>query len=83
MTQLAPLRARLEESFSPLSCECSLNGDGTLTVRLYRRESGEVDLVVSGLNLDSVRSEESLAKLIDELRYELQNTPGHRTDPAG
>ncbi|UZE21674.1 DUF1652 domain-containing protein [Pseudomonas sp. B21-056] len=82
MTQLAPLRTRLEESFSPLSCECSLNGDGTLTVRLYHRESGEVDLVVSGLNLDSVRSEESLAKLIDELRYELHNTPGHRNDPV-
>ncbi|MCI0998235.1 DUF1652 domain-containing protein [Pseudomonas corrugata] len=82
MTQLAPLRARLEESFSPLSCDCNLNGDGTLTVRLYHRGSGEVDLVVSGLNLDSVRSEESLAKLIDELRYELQNTPGHRNDPV-
>ncbi|MCQ6255641.1 DUF1652 domain-containing protein [Pseudomonas sp. Q11] len=82
MTQLAPLRARLEESFTPLACDCSLNGDGTLTVRLYHRESGEVDLVVSGMSLDSVRSEESLAKLIDELRYELENTPLHRSDPA-
>ncbi|WP_413791589.1 MULTISPECIES: DUF1652 domain-containing protein [unclassified Pseudomonas] len=82
MTHLAPLRARLEESFTPLACECSLNGDGTLTVRLYHRESGEVDLVVSGMSLDSVRSEERLAKLIDELRYELQNTPLHRDDSA-
>jgi len=82
MTHLAPLRARLEESFTPLACECSLNGDGTLTVRLYHRESGEVDLVVSGMSLDSVRSEESLAKLIDELRYELENTPLHRRDPV-
>jgi len=82
MPHLAPLRTRLEKSFSPLACECSLNGDGTLTVRLYRPESGEVDLVVSGLNVDSIRSEESLAKLIDELRYELQNTPLHRNDPA-
>ncbi|MBT2340616.1 MULTISPECIES: DUF1652 domain-containing protein [Pseudomonas] len=82
MTQLAPLRARLEQSFSPLACECSLNGDGTLTVRLYHRESGEVDLVVSGMSLDSVRSEESLAKLIEELRYELHNTPLHRDNTA-
>ncbi|MGN8277967.1 DUF1652 domain-containing protein [Pseudomonas sp. SMV71] len=82
MTQLAQLRARLEQSFKPLACECSLNGDGTLTVRLYRRDSGEVDLVVSGMSMDSVRSEESVAKLIDELRYELQNTPLHRGDPA-
>jgi len=82
MPQLAPLRARLEQSFTPLACECSLNGDGTLTVRLYHRDSGEVDLVVSGMSLDSVRSEESLAKLIEELRYELQNTPLHRGDPA-
>lgn len=82
MPQLAPLRARLEQSFTPLACECSLNGDGTLTVRLYHRDSGEVDLVVSGMSLDSVRSEESLAKLIEELRYELHNTPLHRGDPA-
>ncbi|WP_260954669.1 DUF1652 domain-containing protein [Pseudomonas citri] len=78
MTQLAPLRARLEESFTPLACECSLNGDGTLTVRLYRRDSGEVDLVVSGMSVDSVRSEDSIAKLIEELRFELHNTPLHR-----
>ncbi|KQW24297.1 MULTISPECIES: DUF1652 domain-containing protein [Pseudomonas] len=82
MTHLAPLRTRLEESFTPLACECSLNGDGTLTVRLYHRESGEVDLVVSGMSVDSVRSEESIAKLIDELRYELENIPLHRGDPA-
>lgn len=82
MTHLAPLRARLEKSFAPLSCECSLNGDGTLTIRLYHQESGEVDLVVSGMSVDSIRSEESLEKLIDELRYELQNTPLHRSDPA-
>ncbi|EJL02011.1 MULTISPECIES: DUF1652 domain-containing protein [Pseudomonas] len=81
MTHLAPLRTRLEESFTPLACECSLNGDGTLTVRLYHRESGEVDLVVSGMSLDSVRSDESIAKLIDELRYELKNTPLHRSEP--
>jgi hypothetical protein len=80
MTHLAPLRARLEENFTPLSCECSLNGDGTLTVRLYHRESGEVDLVVSGLSVDSIRSEQNMAKLIEELRYELQNTPLNRPD---
>ncbi|MDO7899830.1 DUF1652 domain-containing protein [Pseudomonas citrulli] len=82
MTHLAPLRARLEDSFAPLACECSLNGDGTLTVRLYHVDSGEVDLVVSGMSVDSIRSEEGVAKLIDELRYELQNTPLHRIDPA-
>jgi len=82
MPHLSPLRARLEQSFAPLSCECSLNGDGTLTIRLYRQESGEVDLVVSGMNVDSIRSEEGLSKLIDELRYELYNTPLHRSDPA-
>lgn len=82
MTHLAPLRTRLEENFAPLSCECSLNGDGTLTVRLYHRDSGEVDLVVSGMSVESVRSEESIAKLIDELRYELENTPLYRGDSA-
>ena len=71
MIYLAQLRAMLERSFSPLACECSVDGDHSLTVKLYHPVSGQVDLVVSGLSLDALRTPEAMAGLIDELRYEL------------
>jgi hypothetical protein len=37
MMNLAQLRASLEQSFSPLACECSVDGDHSLTVKLYHR----------------------------------------------
>ncbi|MGX9378800.1 DUF1652 domain-containing protein [Pseudomonas sp. JQ36] len=73
MMNLAQLRARLEQSFSPLACECLVDGDHSLTVKLYHPETGQVDLVISGLKLSSLRTPEAVAALIDELRYELES----------
>lgn len=73
MMNLAQLRAQLERSFSPLACECSVDGDHSLTVKLYHPVSGEVDLVISGLKFDELRTPESVQALIDELRYELES----------
>ncbi|MBC3777658.1 MULTISPECIES: DUF1652 domain-containing protein [Pseudomonas] len=73
MLNLAQLRARLEQSFAPLACDCSVDGDHSLTVKLYHPESGEVDLVISGLDLGSLRTPESVEALVDELRYELES----------
>ncbi|MCO7630151.1 DUF1652 domain-containing protein [Pseudomonas fluorescens] len=73
MMNLAQLRARLEQSFSPLACECLVDGDHSLTVKLYHPETGQVDLVISGLKLNSLRTPEAVAGLIDELRYELES----------
>ncbi|MHA3735696.1 DUF1652 domain-containing protein [Pseudomonas sp. Eth.TT006] len=74
MMNLAQLRTRLEQSFAPLACECSVDGDHSLTVKLYHRETGQVDLVISGLKLDALRTPEAVAALVDELRYELEIT---------
>ena len=38
-----------------------------------RQQLGQVDLVISGLKLDALRTPESVAALIDELRYELES----------
>ena len=73
MINLAQLRAQLEHGFAPLACECSVDGDHSLTVKLYHPVSGQVDLVISGLKLDALRTLESVAALIDELRYELES----------
>ncbi|CRL47199.1 DUF1652 domain-containing protein [Pseudomonas sp. URMO17WK12:I11] len=77
MIYLTQLRALLEQHFSPRACECSVSGDNSVTVKLYHPESGEVDLVVSGLKVSSLNSPQSLASLIEELRYELQSNSLH------
>lgn len=79
MNHLAQLRTQLEQSFSPLACECALTGDNSLTVKLYHRETGQVDLVVSGLNMANLRTPEAVTALIEELRYELESIGLHRS----
>jgi len=73
MISLAQLRLQLERSFSPLACECTLTGEHSLTVKLYHPVSGQVDLVVSGLNVTTLGSPEARQALIEELRYELES----------
>ncbi|MHC8314142.1 DUF1652 domain-containing protein [Pseudomonas sp. LB3P31] len=73
MISLAHLRVQLEQSFSPLACECSLTGDSSLTVKLYHPTSGQVDLVVSGLSVVNLRTPDAVAALVEELRYELES----------
>jgi hypothetical protein len=79
MIYLTQLRMQLERSFSPLACECALTGDNSLTVKLYHPTTGQVDLVVSGLSVATLRTPEAVAGLIEELRYELESSGLHRS----
>ncbi|WP_077045672.1 DUF1652 domain-containing protein [Pseudomonas sp. KK4] len=81
MTQ-AQLRMLIERSFSPRACECTVSGEHSLTVKLYHPVSGQVDLVVSGLNMTTLQSEDAVNALIEELRYELESNSLHRPDPV-
>ena len=79
---LARLRAQLELGLSPLACECTLTGDHSLTVKLYNPDTGEVGLVVTGLNIANLGSAAAVQALIDELRYELQCNTLQRPHPV-
>jgi hypothetical protein len=72
----------IERNFSPLACECTVTGEHSLTVKLYHPVSGQVDLVVTGLNIAELQTEESVAALMEELRYELESNGLHRPDPV-
>lgn len=78
MMTLTQLRVLIERSFSPRACECTLSGDHSLTIKLYHLVSGQVDLVVSGLNLANLQSVGAVDALIEELRYELESSSLHR-----
>lgn len=82
MIYLTQLRAQLEQQFSPRACECSVSGDNSVTVKLYHPVSGQVDLVVSGLNVTNLRSPEAVAVLVEELRYELESNTLHRPETS-
>ncbi|MBK5548759.1 MULTISPECIES: DUF1652 domain-containing protein [unclassified Pseudomonas] len=82
MIYLTQLRTQLEQSFSPLACDCALTGDNSLTVKLYHPVSGQVDLVVSGLSIVNLRSPEAVAALIEELRYELETNALYRPETS-
>ena len=82
MIQVYQLRTQIERTFSPLACECNVSGDHSLTIKLYDPVSGQVDLVVSGLNVARLQSPESVAALLEELRYELQSNSLQRPDPV-
>jgi hypothetical protein len=82
MIHMSQLRTQLERTFSPLACECNITGDHSLTIKLYHPVSGQVDLVVSGLNLTMLQTPESIAALIEELRYELESNSLQRPDPV-
>ncbi|WP_449105336.1 DUF1652 domain-containing protein [Pseudomonas mohnii] len=82
MIYLAQLRTQLERTFSPLACECTVTGDHSLTIKLYHPVTGQVDLVVSGLNMTRLQTPDSIATLIEELRYELESNSLQRPDPV-
>lgn len=82
MITLAQMRMLIERGFSPLACECSVTDDHSLTVKLFHPVSGQVDLVVSGLTMSTLQTPESVAALIEELRYELQSNSLQRPDPV-
>ncbi|MBH8614047.1 MULTISPECIES: DUF1652 domain-containing protein [Pseudomonas] len=82
MIYLAQLRTQLERTFSPLACECAVTGDHSLTIKLYHPVTGQVDLVVSGLNMTRLQTPDSIATLIEELRYELESNSLQRPDPV-
>ncbi|ERO60552.1 hypothetical protein P308_13445 [Pseudomonas piscis] len=47
---------------------------------MFEPHSGRVDLVASGLSLKALRSEADVAKMIDELLYELDSNSLGRID---
>ena len=80
MFTLSPLRNCIEEGLSPLTCEFTLCRDASLTLKVYDAQTGRVDLVVTGISTNRLQTPQEVAKMVDELRYELQcNTVGKLT----
>lgn len=80
MIWLSQVRQSIERSFEPMACECVIGADASLTVRIYDRDTGRVDLMVTGIGVDKVKTQQDVADLITELKDELATVGMRRPD---
>lgn len=72
MLSTLELRHLIESAFLPLSCNCRINPDGFLSVQIFDRDSGRVDLFVTGICMAGMVSSRAICTLVSELRVELK-----------
>lgn len=72
MVQLAQLCSIVESGFKPLSCECTVNGDETLRIKVFDRTTGRIELLITGVSPDELTSVRDISNLIGELRTEMR-----------
>ena len=72
MIPIVELRRIMASGFAPLSCDCRVNSEGLLTIRVFEPESGRVDLLLTGVSPQGLNSIRAISNLIGELRTELK-----------
>jgi hypothetical protein len=72
MISTLELRHLIETAFLPLSCSCRINPDGFLSVQISDPDSGQVDLLVTGISIASLVSSRAICNLVSQLRVELK-----------
>ncbi|MBD8472630.1 DUF1652 domain-containing protein [Pseudomonas sp. CFBP 8770] len=72
MIPTTEMRRIVEASFAPLKCHCTLNPGGTMTVEVSDPASGQVDLLMVGVDTQPLSSSRAIAELVAQLRAELK-----------
>lgn len=72
MISIVELSRIMASGFDPLSCECSVSSDGSLTIRVFEPESGRVELLLNGVAPEGLDSIRAISNLIGELRTEMK-----------
>ncbi|RON02613.1 DUF1652 domain-containing protein [Pseudomonas brassicacearum] len=76
------LRNIIESSFLPKRCQCTLSPDLSMTVKVYGdHQTDQLDLVVTGIDANTLNGCREINELIAELRNDLAHKPGsHLTE---
>ncbi|MEA9980019.1 DUF1652 domain-containing protein [Pseudomonas sp. 5S4] len=74
MISTLELRHIIEQSFLPIRCQCAVDSNKSLTVRIYQNTSGRETLVVTGISVSKLTNGRDIAGLISELRYDLKSS---------
>lgn len=72
MIPTVELRRIIEASFAPMTCHCTINPGGNLTVEVTDPKSGQVDLLVVGIPTESLATVRDINDLLAQLREELK-----------
>lgn len=65
------LRSIVEGAFLPLRCTCTVAPDYSMTVQITDPVTSRVDLLVTGISLDRLKTSRDISDLVAELRDEL------------
>lgn len=65
------LRHIIECGFLPLSCNCTVNPDGSLMIKVFDPSSDRVELLVTAVSAANLTSSRAIANLIAELRSDM------------
>ena len=65
------LRSIVEGAFLPLRCTCTIAPDYSMTVQIADPATSRVDLLVTGISLERLKSSRDISNLVAELRDEL------------
>ncbi len=66
----------LHNYLHPFRCDCRVQDDSRVTVRLYEAHSDGEELTVFGITDEQCRDAANLVRLAQELRFELYATRG-------
>jgi hypothetical protein len=72
MISIIELNRIMGSGFLPLACDCTVNADGSLCIRIYEPVSGRVDLLLTRVSPEGLDSIRSISNLIGELRTEIK-----------
>ncbi|SEI43598.1 DUF1652 domain-containing protein [Pseudomonas sp. NFR16] len=79
---LLELRHVIESGLLPLTCRCTCDVNGDLTIELLDESSG-TNLVIGGIPIASLQTSRDIANLIAQLRSEIaRSTPGTKRSRA-
>lgn len=70
----------VESGFHPMKGVCSIDPDGTMTVRLFHPLKGHATLIAYGIPVDGLVTSRAISELVARLKHELQEKEaGSRT----
>ncbi|MGY3303140.1 hypothetical protein ACVK1X_002428 [Pseudomonas sp. PvR086] len=72
MVPIEQLCQIVESGFKPLSCECTVNQNETLRIKVFDQSSGRIELLITGVSPDKLISIRDISNLIGELRTEMR-----------
>jgi hypothetical protein len=61
----------VQSGFRPLSCDCTVNRDGTLRIKVYETSTGRTSLLLPYVSPSRLTTVRDIANLIGELRTEM------------